>query len=137
MRYAVLACLAINLAACTTTEQANEALSSKYIGKPVDQFFIENGPPASQYNTQDGRIIFVWAESPQSITIPGSSHTTVTGYGNMATAYTTYSPATNFDIQCQVRIVTNRSGKIEQILSHKDSSGVWEMSRCNEIFGQK
>jgi hypothetical protein len=137
LKHFIFAGCAAILISCTTTEQANEALSSKYIGKPVDQFFIENGPPSSQYNTQDGRTIFVWAESPQSITIPGSSYTTVTGYGNTATAYTNYSPATNIDIQCQVRIVASRAGKIEQILSQKDSSGVWEMSRCNEIFGQK
>ncbi len=137
MKRLILVCFAAAVTACTTTEQANEALSSKYIGKPVDQFFIENGPPSSQYNTQDGRTIFVWAEAPQSITMPGSSYTTVTGYGNTATAYTNYSPATTIDIQCQVRIVSNKAGKIEQILSQKDSSGVWEMSRCNEIFGSK
>ena len=37
------------LAGCTTTEDANRALQSRWIGQPVERFFAAYGPPISEY----------------------------------------------------------------------------------------
>ena len=126
---------AILLAACTTTQQANTALSTKFAGKSADSFFMQYGPPASSYTMNDGRRMYVWAETQRNFQLPGSSTSTVNVIGNTAIVNTTTTPGANIAMQCQVRLVVSKSGTIEQIQAQSDSMGVWQTSRCNEVFG--
>ncbi|MDX8532795.1 hypothetical protein RFM41_13190 [Mesorhizobium sp. VK25A] len=125
----------ILLSACTTTQQANTALSTKFAGKSADSFFMQYGPPASSYTMNDGRRMYVWAETQRNFQLPGSSTSTVNVIGNTAYVNTTTTPGANIAMQCQVRLVVSQAGTIEQIQAQSDSMGVWQTSRCNEVFG--
>lgn len=58
----VIAALAAGLAlvGCKTTEEAAKSVRAKWIGQPVDQFFIQNGPPVSSYPLDSGGTIYTW-----------------------------------------------------------------------------
>ena len=45
-------------AGCATTAGMNKDLAAKWVGNPVDSFFVANGPPVNQYRTQDGQTIY-------------------------------------------------------------------------------
>ncbi|MBZ9859716.1 hypothetical protein [Mesorhizobium sp. CA12] len=135
MRKIIAISTAILLAACTTTQQANTALSTKFAGRSADSFFLQYGPPASSYTMNDGRRMYVWAETQRNFQLPGSSTSTVNVIGNTAYVNTTTTPGANIAMQCQVRLVVSKSGIIEQIQAQSDSMGVWQTSRCNEVFG--
>lgn len=127
---------ALALASCTTTEQANQAMADRYMGMPVDSFFLQYGPPATSYTLNDGRKMYLWAENPQHVTFSGVSTAQVTMVGNTGWVTGWNTPSSSVDIQCQVRILADQRGHIQQILSHSDSIGWWQLSRCNEIFGR-
>jgi len=129
----ILVAAFLALAGCTTTQDANKVLASRYIGASADEFFVQNGPPAAEHVMDDGRKMYLWAERPQSLNIGGSSFGTVNVVGNTAWWNGWSSPSQSVTIQCSVRIVT-RAGKIEAILSHQDTVGWWQLSRCSEVF---
>ncbi len=56
------------------------------VGKDVTQVAIQYGPPVASYDLPDGRKAFQW-RMDTAMMMPTT--TTVTGYGNTATAYTT------------------------------------------------
>ena len=62
MRRAVLAVslAALALAGCQTTQQAQQELGSRWIGRHVDEFFTQNGAPVSSFQLQNGGTIFQW-----------------------------------------------------------------------------
>lgn len=121
------------LAACTTTDQANKAVASRYIGTPADAFFIKYGPPSSAYKLQDGSTLFTWSERAKHFDMPTTATTNV--YGN--TAFTTVNSGGDIMVQCQLKIVGSAGGTITSIAVLNDSIGVWQMSRCNEVFSRK
>ena len=125
------------LTGCTTTEMANKTMATQFTGQSTDSFFLKFGPPASSYKLNDGRTMYVWAEPNKSYHIAGTSSSTVNMIGNTAYVNTTTTPSSTLDVQCQVRILASKSGKIEQIMAQSDSMGMWEMSRCNEVFSKK
>jgi hypothetical protein len=131
-RVFILLALAM-LAACTTSKQANTALITKFNGTRADDFFFRFGPPASSYKASDGRTLYVWSEHAQHISTPGTAQTTFAA----GTAFTTYQPGADINIQCQVRIVADSGGVIREISVYSDSIGWWQLSRCNEVFGGK
>lgn len=136
MKKAILiSAIAASLASCTTTEQANEAMASRFSGTSVDNFFLQYGPPVASHELYDGRRMFLWAENPESVHFPGTTTSQVNVVGNTAWVSGWTSPGSTVTVQCQVRIVVDQQGQIEQILSHSDSVGWWQMSRCNEVFG--
>ncbi|MEP0941253.1 MAG: hypothetical protein ABJH63_18845 [Rhizobiaceae bacterium] len=122
------------LAGCTTTKDANEGLKLRYLGSPVDDFFIKHGPPQQQHISDSGKRLYVWSENPILNVSPGSTNTTVSVGNGSTIATTTSTPNTTTVIQSQVKIVTSASGTIENIQAHGDTIGNWELSRCAEIF---
>ncbi|WP_165224618.1 hypothetical protein [Affinirhizobium pseudoryzae] len=48
------------LTSCTTTEQASQAVQSRWLGQSADEFFTKNGPPASSYTLANGNVIYTW-----------------------------------------------------------------------------
>jgi len=133
----VIAISAVALVGCTTTEMANKKMATQFNGQSADSFFLRFGPPASSYKLNDGRTMYVWAEKNRSYNVGGSSSSTVNVVGNTAFVNTTSTPSSTIDVQCQVRILASTTGKIEQIMAQSDSIGMWEMSRCNEVFSKK
>lgn len=134
LKIVVLLFLIGPISACTTTKDANEGLSFRYKGSTADSFFLKHGPPASKYELDSGKRIYVWAERPTIYNNPGSSNTAVNVIGNTAYATTTTTPSSTTVVQCQVRITTSTEGIIENIEAHGDTIGNWELSRCAEIF---
>jgi len=132
MRYFLFSILLVLLAGCTTTDQANTALTSKFAGRKTDTFFLQYGPPSSRHELDDGRTMYVWAERARTYSTPSSS--TVNMIGNVA--YVNTTPGATFEVQCQVRIVSGANGTIDQIVVQNDSIGDWQMSRCNEVFNK-
>ncbi len=120
--------------ACTTTQDANEGLQLRYVGKSADDFFIKHGPPKTKYPLDNGKLIYIWSERPTIQHVPASSNTTVNLDGDTAYASTTTTPASEIIIQCEVKIIASETGMIEQIEAHGDTVGNWETSRCAEIF---
>lgn len=51
---------ALAVAGCKTTEEAAQSVRAKWIGEPVDRFFVENGPPVSSYALDAGGTIYTW-----------------------------------------------------------------------------
>jgi len=66
----VLALLAPALAACTTTEEANKAIKSRFIGQPSDVFFSSYGAPISEFDLNNGGKVYRWRGGETSRTIP-------------------------------------------------------------------
>lgn len=134
MKTFVVLLIALGVVGCTTTEQANEAMSARYVGAPVDSFFLQHGPPVATHDMYDGRRMFLWAENPDQVHFPGTTTTQVNVVGNTAWVTGWSTPGSTMTVQCQVRIVVDQQGRIQDILSHSDSIGWWEMSRCHELF---
>jgi hypothetical protein len=111
-------------------------MASRFDGMPVDNFFLQYGPPSSSYTLQDGRRMYIWAEHPQTLELHGLSTATVNVVGNTAFVSGFNDPHSTITMQCQVRILTRPNGTIQQILSQYDTVGWWQLSRCNEIFGR-
>lgn len=130
MRFLPVAIIAIAVCGCTTTEQANKLVASKYMGGQTDAFFTKFGPPESSYKLQSGDTLFTWAERARYWNTPGSVQTTVVG----RTAISTVTPGDKVLQQCQLKILASPDGRIREINVLNDSLGVWQLSRCNEVF---
>jgi hypothetical protein len=102
--------LSLGAAGCGSTQQAGQAMRTSWIGQPADTFFVRHGAAAREQTLSDGRRVYVW----QSV---GSSPTGAT------------------QLVCSADVVTDRSGRITDIRPREDTIGLWNTSRCSEIFG--
>ncbi|MFC4171933.1 hypothetical protein ACFOYU_07670 [Microvirga sp. GCM10011540] len=71
---AVLAA-ALALAGCKTTEEAARSVRAKWIGEPIDRFFVENGPPVSSYALDSGGTIYTWRGGEMDFVRPAQYQT--------------------------------------------------------------
>jgi hypothetical protein len=150
---AIAACLV--LAGCQTTEQASRTVQDKWIGRPADTFFVENGPPVSSFARDTGGHIYSWRGGETSSVIPaqvqvqqGSNQSqwsrTTTGGNTVSTTSSsstpttvTYRPERRFDYVCEAQITTNGAGIIEAVRISRDTDGVGlSFSRCSEVFSR-
>lgn len=90
MRYGLLV-LALLLAGCVSS------VMRPYVGKPIEDAMIDFGRPEQVIDLQDGRKAFQFRYAAGSYTTPGTSYSTVTGYGNTATVSTVSTPATVYE----------------------------------------
>jgi len=65
----------------------------------------------------------------------GTASTTTSVIGSTALSTTTYQSGGNLALGCRVQIVTNQGGVITGIKPMGDTIGMWQTSRCAEIFG--
>lgn len=72
---AALGVLATIMGGCTTTEEANKAIQSKWIGQPVDSFFTYYGPPVSSFPLNDGGVIYTWVGGETTRYVPAQYQT--------------------------------------------------------------
>jgi hypothetical protein len=135
MRKAILCLAFFGIGGCTTTEQAANVLHSKWDGQSADSFFLQYGPPVSTYTMADGGKIFSWVGGRANIPLPGSASTTTSIIGSVALSTTTYQDGGTLALGCSVQIAAAKSGIITAIKPTGDSLGLWQMSRCAEIFG--
>lgn len=75
IRLAALALAAATLAGCTTTEEANNIIQSRWIGQPAELFFSRYGPPVSEFRTGSGNTIYTWRGGEKTQYIPAQYST--------------------------------------------------------------
>jgi hypothetical protein len=75
IRLAALALAAATLAGCTTTEEANTVIQSRWIGQPAELVFSRYGPPVSEFRTGTGNTIYTWRGGEKTQYIPAQYST--------------------------------------------------------------
>jgi len=149
------------LSACTTTDDANRALQSRWIGQPVEQFFAVYGPPISEYPLSSGKI-YTWRGGdktryiPPTYSTPEPARTVVRtetrqdGSGKTVVTETRVvtrdpfwepemiSPPQYQQLFCELQINTDKQGVIASIRASNDTDGDgFSLSRCAEVLGVK
>ena len=123
------------VAACSTTEDARQALQTRWIGHSADEFVTDNGFPQGQYYLQNGDTLLAWGDQ-RSVRMPQSS--TTSGYISPSTGYFTTNTLTsggyNIEVSCELQLTVSKDGTIKAIRIMRDTIGLWETSRCAEIF---
>lgn len=102
--------IALTLAGCGSTQQASQAMQASWVGKRADDFFVKHGAAQREQQLSDGRRVYVWQTS---------SNASMGG------------PR----VFCSADIVASSAGMIVEIRPREDSIGLWNTSRCTEIFG--
>ncbi len=123
----VLACLALE--ACATAKQTERTLPMSWEGQPVDAFFARYGPPVSQYVMADGGKLFTWIGGETTIRLRGASSSGFLDDTSEAI------PDDSLDVGCKMQIITSRDGKITSMGPEQYATGIWQASRCAEVFG--
>ena len=83
----------------------------------------------------DGGRIYSWVGGQKNVGLPGTAQTTTNIVGNTAFSTTTYQDGGELKLGCAVQIVADKGGVITTIKPTADSIGMWQLSRCAEIFG--
>lgn len=110
MAYFAMLLLAV-VAGCGSIEQAARGMQTSWLGKPADDFFVAHGPPIKTHTAQDGRRIYLWET-------------------------TAFATGGRLDVKCSAELVADPAGSIIQIRPREDSIGLWNTSRCTEIFSR-
>jgi hypothetical protein len=156
--------VAVALAGCKTTEEAGKAVRGKWLDKPVDAFFVENGPPISSFPLEAGGTIYTWRGGETSYVRPAQFQTRPAqpAFGNTVTRTTTVNtgpgssvtrssttsfgvgtaptttmvrPAQRVELVCEAQIATDKEGKILSVRISRDTDGAgFSLSRCAEVF---
>lgn len=148
------------LAGCTTTEDANNAARSRWLGQPVEAFFAAYGPPIGDYPLSSGKI-YTWRGGdktryiPPTYTSPEPARTVVRtetrtdGSGQTVTRTRVIqsdpfwqpqmiSPPQYQQLFCELQINTDKAGVITAIRASNDTDGDGlSLSRCAEVLGVK
>lgn len=109
MRRLLAALIALPLAGCGSTEQAAQSMRTGWIGKRSDEFFARHGAAQREQRLNDGRRVYIWQTVANA---PGGGP----------------------QVWCSADIVTSPAGVIVEIRPRTDSLGLWNASRCTEIF---
>lgn len=126
---AILAITMLAVAACTSTEQTHQRISQTWVGKHVNLFFIENGPPGYKAANPDGTILYLWQEGT-TVSSPGTINVTKIGGVYQVSTIGGYFTS----LKCRVAIITDKSGKILRFTNMRSTIGAWQISRCNEVL---
>ncbi|ODS55334.1 MAG: hypothetical protein ABS40_12210 [Agrobacterium sp. SCN 61-19] len=147
------------LAGCTTTEDANRALQSRWIGQPVERFFAAYGPPESEYPLSSGKI-YSWRGGDKTRYIPPTysspepdrtivrTETRTDGSGQTVVTQTRVmtrdpfwepqmiTPPQYQQLFCELQINSDTAGAITSIRASNDTDGDgFSLSRCAEVLG--
>ena len=160
-KWAAIATTAVILYGCTTTEEANKAIQSRWIGPPADMFFSQYGPPESVYRMTGGGNVYTWRGGDKTRYVPAQyervetpavarSVTTEVTNGQVTKTSTStvgvsmparermISPARNEQLFCEIQISTDPADRIQSIRASNDTDGEGlSLSRCAEVMGVK
>lgn len=134
MRRVMVIAGALALTGCTTAQDAANSLAKRWIGHNTDEFFTRYGPPIGRMTLNSGDYMYSWAKAG-SMKVPGTAYTNGYMSGNTFNATTTIDPSSDIDMSCTVQLIARPDGAIYRVIVTHDGLGMWEMSRCNEIFG--
>ena len=149
----VLSAALIALAGCVTSEQAQQAISARFVGQNSDAFFRTNGAPYSSYPLSDGGTLYRWRGGETSINVPaqyqtvnpppgaGTTNTKTTTQVSHPNANTTVtetqttsfsvgtssqvmvSPARTIPVFCDAQIAVDAAGTITGVQILQDTVG--------------
>lgn len=94
-RYIGLLLAAALLAGCTTTEEANQAIKSRWIGQSSDSFFARYGPPMRQFPLNNGGTIYSWRGGETTQVVPAEYRSVSTTPTPVATNTSTTTVVNN------------------------------------------
>jgi len=159
MRSLLVLAMAVALVGCTTTEDANNAIQSRWIGRTTDDFFAQYGPPVRAYPMNSGGTIYTWhggdkrrdiapvyrdmtdAEKEAAKKNPYTYiniNTNGSSYGSVPPGKVLVTPGRVEDLSCETQITADASGVITSIRATRDTDGDgFSLSRCAEVFGVK
>ena len=106
---AIAGLAALTLAACGTAQQAEQSMKTSWVGQRADDFFVKHGAALRDQKLSDGRHVYVWQT-------------------------TSLGPISHARVGCSADIVADTAGFIVEIRPREDSIGLWNPSRCSEIF---
>jgi hypothetical protein len=73
------------IAGCQTTADAQNSISSSYVGTPADDFFARHGAPFSTYQRQDGGRMYSWRGGERTVSVaPPPPPPPLPGFGQPA-----------------------------------------------------
>jgi len=121
----LLASTLLVIATSTAMADANSYLAKRYLGRSADDFFVDNGPPASTYKAQDGRVVAIWSSGRDNVTIPMVNPTNVPMSGGV-----------DFPLECQIKVVS-KGNKVIDIGVYRTTGGFGWGSLCDDIFQPK
>jgi hypothetical protein len=134
MKLIVAAICCVALVGCTTTGDAMNKVSY-YKDKNADDFFRRNGMPMQVFQYQSGQKVYRWSSTSASVYMPAV--TTFSGntspMGSMSGSAFTQGGFTA-NLQCLIDIQVDEKNVIMEITAVKDTWGVWQTSRCNEVL---
>ncbi|MER0239394.1 hypothetical protein [Fulvimarina sp. MAC8] len=157
-RIMALGLAALGLAACTTTEDANQAIQSRWTGQQSDLFFSQYGPPASTFPLNNGGTVYTWRGGETVRDVPAQyramskeerkfeekrrNNSTIINIGGSMSMESAppgqvlVTPARTEQLGCEAQITTNDRGIITNIRTSRDTDGEgFSFSRCAEVFG--
>lgn len=153
IRILLAAALTAALSGCTTTEEANTAIQSRWTGQPADAFFTRYGPPVSRFPLNNGGAVYTWRGGEKTNYIPAqyaqpssdddafaksvtrtttrrdedgdrtTTTTTKTSFGIADTSPRMISPARTEELFCEVQISTGPDDRIVSIRASNDTTG--------------
>ncbi len=106
----ILAALTLLALGGCSTDQAAVSMRSSWAGKRADEFFAQHGAAAKEQRLGDGRRVYIWISDANA-------------------------PFGGPPVRCSADIVAAPDGRIISIRPREDTLGVWQLSRCSEIFG--
>ncbi|MBX3566680.1 MAG: hypothetical protein KF914_01395 [Rhizobiaceae bacterium] len=157
IRLAAALLLGAALVGCTTTEDADNAIKSRWLGQPSDSFFAQYGPPVRSFPMTSGGTIYTWQGGSTTRDVPaqyrdmtdaekeaakGAPQTIINITTNGSIAQTPppgkvlVSPAKTVQLSCEAQITADTAGIITDIKATRDTDGEGlSFSRCAEVFG--
>jgi len=116
---------------CTPTIKVQEGLNSNFVNRKFDDFVIQYGPPSSKYIMDDGSIMYSWNSDVAYLTMPAKY--AVNAVGNNGLVVDQTGGGTIY-MECGLRILVSGNKVIRNIIITKDTIGIWNSSRCSEVF---
>lgn len=123
-RWGLILLVLSGISACSTTEQALKSMSGKWIGQRSDQFVLQYGSPTGDSVLTNGDHILRWGLSSKARIPGGPAHSRIPSEG------------VAMMLECNFEMVVAGNGVIKSIRILRDTTGRWQTSRCNEIFGK-
>ncbi len=65
----------VTMAGCATTQEANKAIQSRWIGQPSDAFFAAYGPPLRSFPLNNGGAVYSWRGGETTRVVPAQYQT--------------------------------------------------------------
>lgn len=133
----ITGCAILLLAACSESPKSpaelTDALNRRYRDRPANEFFVDYGLPAGEFELGDGTHIYRWTSNQRDAVPTAVNFTRYNAPNEDYQLVDTYNGITETHY-CELRIYTDAGDIIQKFAVAVDSIGKWSASRCSEIF---